>query len=160
MIKFAAIDSKGVPVLRYARIKTEVEAIIVLDGELAEKLKRIPVAPDSLPDRPFRYRGNKRSSDAHNWSRRIAQLIKLAEIGKLQLINRDGTPAVDINGRPITRDPNVKMLRHTFAVGQLLKGLRPEVVAKQLGHVNTDMIYSQYAPWCRERDLAHIREQM
>lgn len=160
IVKPAAVDGKNVPVLRYARRKTGVEAIIVLSEELAERLKKVPFAPDSFPDRPFRYRGNKLSSDAHNWSRRIAQLIELAEIGKVQLINRDGTPAVDTNGRPVRRDPNVKMLRHTFAVAQLLKGLRPEVVAKQLGHVNTEMIYRHYAPWCRERDLAHIREQL
>ena len=160
MIRTAVVDRKNVQVLRYVRSKTDIEAIIVLNEELADRLKKIPMTPDSFPDRPFRYRGNKRASDAHNWSRRIAQLIKLANIGKVQLINRDGTAAVDVNGRPITRDPNPKMLRHTFAVAQLLKGLRPEVVAKQLGHVNTDMIYSHYAPWCRERDLAHIREQM
>ena len=160
LIKAEVVDRKRVQVLRYIRSKTDVEAIIVLKEELAERLNKIPLAPESFPDRPFRYRGNKRSSDAHNWSRRIAQLIKLAEIGKVQLINRDGTPAIDNQGRAVTRDPNVKMLRHTFAVGQLLKGLRPEVVAKQLGHVNTDMIYSHYAPWCRERDVAHIREQM
>jgi hypothetical protein len=108
-----------------------------LKQRAAEKLKKIPLVPESLPDRPFRYRGNKIGSDAHNWSRRIAQLIELAAIEKVQLINQDGTLSVDANGRPITRDPNVKMLCHTFAVGQLLKGLRPEVVAKQLGHVNT-----------------------
>ncbi len=41
-------------------------------------------------------------------------------------------------GEAKTHNPNVKMLRHTFAVGELLKGRKPEVVAKQLGHVDTD----------------------
>jgi len=160
LIRDERIDGKAIPILRYRRKKTRVEAVIVLDPKLAEALRKIPEIPDSVPDRPFRYRGSLASSDAHNWSRRISQLIKLAKIGRVQLVNRDGTPAVDDRGSAVTRNPNVKMLRHTFAIAQLLKGLRPEAVAKQLGHVDTAMIFRHYAPWCKERDLAHIREQL
>jgi site-specific recombinase XerD len=160
LIRDEVVDGKTVSVLRYRRSKTGVEAIIVIDTMLAEGLRNIPLAPMSVPYRPFRYQGNQLHSDVHNWSRRVARLIKLAKIGRLQLINRDGTEAVDDRGLPITRNPDTKMLRHSFAVGQLLKGLRPEVVAKQLGHVDTAMILKHYAPWCKERDLQHLREQM
>jgi integrase len=50
------------------------------------------------------------------------------------------------------------MLRHTFAVGELLKGTREEVVAKMLGHASTEMVRKHYAPWCAARDEQHIRE--
>lgn len=160
MIRNEQIDRKSVPVLRYHRRKTHVEAVIVMDSKLTRELRKIPFTPDSVQDRPFRYQGNKLSSDSHNWSRRIAKFISLAEIGPVQLVNRDGTPSVDSRGQPITRNPDTKMLRHTFAVAGLLKGLRPEVVAKQLGHVDTSMIFRHYGPWCKERDLAHIREQL
>jgi integrase len=50
------------------------------------------------------------------------------------------------------------MLRHTFAVGELLKGTREEVVAKMLGHSSTEMVRKHYAPWCAARDDQHIRE--
>lgn len=49
------------------------------------------------------------------------------------------------------------MLRHTFAVGELVKGVPEEVVAKMLGHSSTEMVRKHYAPWCKRRDEAHIR---
>jgi integrase len=160
MITDEVIDGKPVHVLRYHRAKTGVEAVVVLDGILAARLRNIPSGPSAMEDRPFRYRGNLAQSDAHNWSRRIAKLIALAKIGGVQLMKRDGTPAIDTHGKPLTHQGNVKMLRHTFAVGELLKGRKPEVVAKQLGHVDTEMVFRHYAPWCKERDTAHIREQL
>lgn len=153
-------DGKIVPVLRYRRRKTKVQAIIVLDPALSKSLRSIPLAPGCEEDRPFRYKGNLEKSDSHNWSRRIAQLIRTAKIGPVQLVDRDGTPAVNSRGKPITRNPNAKMLRHTFAVSKLVQGFTPEVVAKQLGHVDTEMIFRHYAPWVKERDLAHIRAQI
>jgi integrase len=160
MLTTEVVDGKAINVIRYRRSKTGIEAVIVIDDDLASSLRNVPLAPDSVPDRPFRYQGNLRSSDVHNWSRRIATFIKLAKIGRVQLIRKDGTAAVDERGTPVTRNPDAKMLRHTFAVGELLKGRRPEVVAKQMGHVNTDMIFAHYAPWCKARDLQHLREQM
>jgi integrase len=160
MITDEVIDGKTVQVLRYHRAKTGVEAIVVIDRVFAARLRNIPAGPSALEDRPFRYRGNLAQSDAHNWSRRIAKLIALAKIGGVQLMKRDGTPALDAHGKPLTHRGNVKMLRHTFAVGELLKGRKPEVVAKQLGHVDTNMVFRHYAPWCKERDIAHIKEQL
>jgi integrase len=152
------IDGDIIPVLRYRRAKTRVQAIIPLDPKLAQMLRSIPTAPASVADMPFRYKDNLLSSDVHNWSRRICTLIKLADIGQVQLITKEGKPAVDDRGNPITKAPNPKMLRHTAAVGWLVAGHREEAVARMMGHVGTDMIRKHYAPWCRERDAAHIRE--
>ena len=160
MITDEVSDGKIVSVLRYIRQKTRVEAIIVIDRMLAGRLRNATAGPSAMEERPFRYKGNLLRSDVHNWSRRISKLISLAKIGKVQLTKRDGTPALDAQGNPMVQGANVKMLRHTFAVGELLKGRKPEVVAKQLGHVDTVMIFRHYAPWCKERDAAHIREQL
>jgi hypothetical protein len=49
------------------------------------------------------------------------------------------------------------MSRVVFAVQQLRAGVRPEQVAKMLGHVDTTMIRKHYAPWVEELDTAHVR---
>lgn len=160
MITDELVDRKVVSVLRYRRKKTDVEAVVVIDRVLAGRLRNTPAGPSAMLDRLFRYKGNLLESDVHNWSRRISKLIELAEIGDIQLMRRDGTPALDAKGEAITTSGTVKMLRHSFAVGELLKGRKPEVVAKQLGHVDTTMLYKHYGPWCKERDVQHLREQL
>jgi integrase len=152
------IGGELVPVLRYRRAKTGVQAIIPLDLKLAHMFRSIPLAPNAVADMPFRYKENLLSSDVHNWSRRVGTLIKLAGIDEVQLVTKEGKPAVDNRGNPITKAPSPKMLRHTAAVGWLTVGLREEAVARMMGHVSTDMIRKHYAPWCKERDTAHIRE--
>jgi len=160
-LKDTIIDGQTVSVLRYSRQKTGVEAIIpALEPALVKMLREIPMAPKSVEGMPFRYKENDARSDASNWGKRIKKLIELADIKPVQLTGRDGRPAVDRFGNPITQSPNAKMLRHTFAVGELLKGTREEVVAKMLGHKSTEMIRKHYAPWCAARDDQHIREVM
>jgi len=157
-IRYADVDDELVPVLRYRRCKTRVEAVIPLPPEIAETLKTVPLAPQGVPEMPFRYRENDIRSDVHNWGRRIHRLYTLAKLEEVQLVGKDGRPAVDDMGNPSTKRPNTKMLRHTFAVGCLTAGMREESVAKMLGHVGTDMIRQHYGPWCKERDEAHVRE--
>lgn len=157
-IKYEWLEDESVPVLRYMRIKTKVEAVVPLTENQAKKFLNIPTVEQSAPEMPFRYKGSLVRSDVHNWGRRIANLLKLANITEVQLIGRDGRPAVDSYGEPITKPPNVKMLRHTAAVGWLSAGIREETVAKMLGHKSTEMIRKHYAPWCKQRETAHIRE--
>jgi integrase len=160
-IEDTKVDGVKVSVLRYRRQKTArrggVEAVIPLTPQVAKKLRSVPSTPKSVDGLPFRYQGNDLKSDVHNWSRRISALIKLADIGEIPLMGKDGRPALDKFGNAETTSPDVKMLRHTFAVGELLKGVAEEVVAKMLGHASTEMIRKHYAPWCKRRDDAHIR---
>jgi integrase len=79
-------------------------------------------------------------------------------VKEVQLIGKDGRPAVDRHGNPVMKKTNPKMLRHTAAVGWLTEGLREEAVAKMLGHSSTEMVRKHYGPWCKQRDEAHIRE--
>jgi site-specific recombinase XerD len=157
-IKIERIDSVSVPVLRYHRTKTGVAAVVPVPRAVAEMLEHIPSVPQSSTETPFRYRGNLIKSDVHNWSRRIHKLFELADIAEVQLLRKDGNPAFDEFGTPITKPPDVKMFRHTFAVACLSAGMREEAVAKMLGHVSTDMVRKYYAPWCKQRDDAHVRE--
>lgn len=160
-IEDTKVDGVRVSVLRYRRTKTArrggVEAVIPLTSQVAKKLRSVPFTPKSVPGMPFRYVGNDLKSDVHNWSRRISALIKLADIGEIPLMGKDGRPALDKFGNQKTTTPDAKMLRHTFAVGELLKGVSEEVVAKMLGHASTEMIRKHYGPWCKKRDDAHIR---
>ena len=81
-----------------------------------------------------------------------------AGITKVQLVEKSGLPAVDRNSNPIMKSANVKMFRHTFAVGCLTAGVPKENVARMLGHVSTEMIDAHYAPWVEGLDAAHVRK--
>lgn len=159
-IRFEAIDKTVVPVLRYRRTKTKVEAIIPLRSDMAQTLKHVPCPPNCVPGTPFRYKGTDIRSDVHNWSRRISRLFDLAKVKQVQLVGKDGRPAIDRYGNSVMKKTNPKMLRHTAAVGWLSAGLREEAVAKMLGHSSTEMVRRHYGPWCKQRDEAHIREVM
>jgi integrase len=100
---------------------------------------------------PFRTEGIHQRSGPGIWSHRISRLLKEAGIYEVSL------PGKDKKGRARTKNANVKMFRHTFAVQQLRAGVRPEQVAKMLGHVDTTMIRKHYAPWVEELDTAHVR---
>lgn len=151
------IDGTIQAVLRYTRQKTDVEAVIPIDAKLAKTLRSVPAAPKSVEGMPFRYAGNDILSDVHNWGRRISKLFELAKIKSIPLMGRDGKPAVDRYGNQETTKPHTKMLRHSFAVGELVRGVPEEAVAKMLGHIGTDMIRKHYAPWCKTREEAHLR---
>jgi integrase len=148
------IDADGV--LRYIRTKTGIQAVVPLERHRVEMLKEIPLAPNSIRDMPFRYAGNDLASDVHNWSRRIRRVLHGSGVTGVQLVEKSGVPAYDRNGNPITKATNVKMFRHTFAVGWLAAGADKETVAKMLGHTSTDMIDAHYAPWVKGLDDAHI----
>lgn len=81
----------------------------------------------------------------------------LAEITSIPLTGKDGKPAIDRYGNREATKPHAKMLRHTFAVGELVRGVSEEAVAKELGHADTTMIRKHYAPWCKAREDAHLR---
>jgi site-specific recombinase XerD len=157
------VDGRMVHVLRYRRTKTRrrvhsVESVIPISESLAKALRATTALVGSVGGQPFRYQGNTLHSDSQKWSRRIHRLIKRAKIADIPLMRYDGSPALDKQGYQLTTSPDVKMLRHTFAVGELLKGVSEETLAKELGHADTKMIRRHYGPWTKERDIAHIRD--
>ena len=149
------VDVDGV--LRYIHTKTGIQAVVPLEPHMVELLKEIPLAPGSIAEMPFRYAGNDLTSDVHNWGRRIRRVLDGAGVTEAQLVEKSGVPAYDRNGNPIMKSTNVKMFRHSFAVGWMVAGADKETVAKMLGHTSTEMIEAHYAPWVKGLDDAHIR---
>jgi site-specific recombinase XerD len=157
-IRYESIDGKMIPVLRYSRTKTGIEAVVVLSGAKAQMFHSIPMAPRSVPEMPFHYKNNQLRSDVCIWSRRIDKLFELSGINLVQLIGKDGRAALDENGNPVMKAPTAKMFRHTFAVALLTQGVPETNVAKALGHTSTKMLHDHYGPWCKTRDEQHLRE--
>ena len=146
------INGNGIAlVYRYHREKTGVQAVIPLIADIAAILRFVPVLPNNPEGMPFRDPNNKATSEAANWSRRVGRVLDAAGVKYVKL------PA-DKHGKARRKPANAKQFRHTFAVRQVVKGLRPEVVAKQLGHVDATMVRKHYAPWVPELNEAHIRE--
>ena len=146
------VDGRVIPIYRYCRRKTKVQAIIPLSKDVAAKLRSIPLGPRNSAAMPFRTKGDGDITiDGQLWSRRVRRCLALAGVEAVEL------PGLDHNGQPRKKSANTKMLRHTFAVRQLRDGQRPEEVAKMLGHVDTTMVRLHYAPWVQELDTAHIR---
>ncbi len=146
------INGNGiVPVYRYRRVKTDVQAVIPLTADVTSILRSVPMLHDNREHMPFRDPRIKVASEAENWSRRVGSVLDRAGVKHVELPRgRDG--------KPRRKPANAKQFRHTFAVRQLVKGLRPEVVARQLGHVDATMVRKHYAPWVPELDESHIRE--
>lgn len=159
-IEDVTINGATVSVLRYRRTKTirkgSIEAAIPLADDLAKRLRSVPISSRSVQGMPFRYVGTDVKTDVHTWARRIKHILTEASVGAIALTCRDGRPALNKFGGPVTKTPDLKMFRHTFAVGELVRGVPEEVVARMMGHVSTDMIRKHYAPWCKRRDEAHI----
>jgi integrase len=140
-----------VPVYRYHREKTGVQAVIPLTGDVASILRSVPMLANNPAGMPFRDDRFKLPSDVHDWSRRIARVLDKAGVKYVELPR-------DKHGKARRKAANAKQFRHTFAVRQLERALRPEAVARQLGHVDATMVRKHYAPWVPELDESHIRE--
>jgi site-specific recombinase XerD len=153
-IETCKVGKKTVHIYRYRRLKTrrkvKAPAVIPISAELAAELQSVPLEPSTTKEMPFRHENLTLRSDQRKWSDRVMVVMDAAGIDQVEL-------PPDEQGRPQSKDANVKMLRHTFAVRMLIAGQRPEEVAKMLGHVDTKMVLRVYAPWVKELDDAHIR---
>jgi len=150
-IEATMVDKRKVYVYRYKRLKTGVQAVIPISVALAAELRDIPLESGTTAEMPFRTDGLKLRHDQEKWSKRVSAVLDAAGIEYVEL------PTRDKRGQVQTKDANVKMLRHTFAVRQLIAGQRPEELARMMGHVDTKMIYLHYAPFVKALDDAHIR---
>jgi site-specific recombinase XerD len=142
-IEDVPINGRMIPVYRYHRIKTGLLAVIPLSREIAKLLGNVPTIPGNSSNMPF-------GGNTKLWSKRIRKCLSEAGVHYVTL------PATRTK-KARKKKANSKMLRHTFAVQQLVQGQRPEEVAKMLGHANTDMVLKHYAPWVKELDSAHVR---
>ena len=144
------VKGKTVYIYRYARQKTEIEAIVPISAKLVDELKNVPLEAGTYAEMPFRTRGLKMKRNQKRWSERIDAVLEAAGVEWVEVPRRTK------NAEPIRNQANAKQFRHTFAVRQLVAGHSPEDVAKMLGHVDTEMIKKHYAPWVKALDDAFI----
>lgn len=145
-IEDVMIDGRVIPVYSYKRQKTGVKAIIPLSDDIAKVLRSVPTTNVNPKNMPFRNSKNELTSEVHCWGERVKRVLDAAGVEWVELPD----------GR--RKEANSKQFRHTFAVRQLERRLRPEVIARQLGHVDATMVRKHYAPWVKSLDDAHIRE--
>ncbi|HVC91955.1 MAG TPA: hypothetical protein VND66_15170 [Acidobacteriaceae bacterium] len=75
------VDGRVIPIYRYRRRKTKVEAIIPLSTDVAAKLRSVPVGPRNSAAMPFRTEGaGDIAIDGQLWSRRVKRCLELAGV--------------------------------------------------------------------------------
>jgi site-specific recombinase XerD len=148
------INGKVAIIYRYRRLKTNVPAIIPITESLAKALENVPHEDGCMEGMPFR---RSKSTLKHNqqlWSKRVQQVLHNAGVEFVDV------PSRHKDGRPVRKDANVKMFRHTSAIRWLVAGHHAEDVAKMLGHKDTEMIKEHYGPWVEDLDNAFIQRVM
>ena len=131
-------------VLTYTRQKTGVQAIIPLDERVQILLRDIPVEQDTVDAKqPFRTNA-KLASDVRCWEHRLENLFVLAGVTEVK---------TDKNN---SKKPYPKILRHTFAVGELRNGVALPSVSMMLGHTKTATTEEHYLPFVPELRQHHI----
>lgn len=126
-------------VLTYRRAKTEQVAVVLLDPAVAARLRSIPPEAGSLPDQPLRFADRTEDRSRGIWRDRFQKLCELAGITEIE---------TEIGTR---RRPHPHMLRDTFAIDAITRGVSLENVAKMLGHATVEMTQRAYLFWIAKR---------
>jgi integrase len=134
-------------VLTYQRRKSEQIATVLLDPAVAARLRVIPAEEDSLSDQPFRLRSQTEIRTRHKWRERFQRLCAFAEIGAVE--TQVGS----------TKNPHPHMLRDTFAIDAITRGVALDNVAKMLGHASVEMTQKSYLFWIKKRIDHCIEDQ-
>lgn len=133
-------------VLIYRRAKNGSTAgPILLDPGVAARLRAIPPEAGSSDDQPLRFVGKSNLRNGMIWRERFQKLCRLAEIGPIE------TEVGSI------REAHPHMLRDTFAIDAITRGVSLENVAKMLGHASVQMTEHSYLFWIEKR-LDHCIE--
>jgi integrase len=126
-------------VLTYRRTKSGGMAVIVLDPAVAARLRSIPPEEGSSPEQPLRLPSMTEANNRELWRRRFQKLCRKAEIGPIE--TEVGT----------VRRAHPHMLRDTFAIDAISRGVSLENVAKMLGHATVHMTQHSYLFWIQKR---------
>lgn len=122
-------------------------AKVLLPAEVAARLRAIPPEPGSDRARPFFFPDQKEPACVDRWRFRFQQLAKFAGITKI----------TTEHGK--TRKPHPHMLRDTFAIDAITRGVDLTNVAKMLGHSSVEMTQSSYLFWIEKRIDHCIEDQ-
>ena len=143
-VKFSIdqVDAEGN--LTYTRQKTGVQALIPLEERMRTLLRDIPAERDTVnPKQPFRTNA-KIASDVRCWEHRLEGLFKLAKVTEVK------------TDKGNSKKPYPKLLRHTFAVGELKNHVPLKTVAMMLGHTSSATTEEHYLPFVPELRQHHI----
>ena len=123
------------------QIKTQTPVFVVLPPHVSKALREVPDGMNPNP-RYFFWSGGSTESAVENWSKRLRQLFKKADLRE-----EDGTP----------KKCHPHMFRHTFAVRNLESGMSLDDLSALLGHSSVKITEKYYAPWVtgRQRRLAN-----
>lgn len=140
IVRFSPRENLGANnVLNYRRLKTQQMAVVLLDPFVAARLRSIPSEPGSLPDQPFRFADCKEGRSRGIWRDRFQKLCDFADVGEIE--TEIGT----------VRRAHPHMLRDTFAIDAITRGVSLENVAKMLGHATVEMTQRSYLFWIAKR---------
>jgi integrase len=158
IVRFSPRENLVGDVITYRRTKcsSQIAGPIVLPAAVAERLRHIPLEPGASPEAPF-YMAEWATKSAHGgrgerrvrgmWRDRFQDLCRFAGIGEIK--TEIGT----------VRRPHPHMLRDTFAIDAILRGVRLDNVAKMLGHATTEMTQKAYLFWVKQREIYCEQEQ-
>ncbi len=134
-------------VLTYRRKKTGQIASVLLDPDVAARLRAIPPEQGSDPERPFLILGLRKEANHRMWRERFKKLCDLA--GVKQIETEIGTIV----------DPHVHMLRDSFAIDLITHGVALENVARAMGHKTSQTTQKSYLFWVQKRIDCCIEDQ-
>jgi site-specific recombinase XerD len=126
-------------VLTYRRHKSQQMAVVLLDPAIAARLRSIPPEAGSMPEQPLRFADRTEDRSRGIWRDRFQKLCDLAGIGEIE---------TEIGTR---RRAHPHMLRDTFAIDAITRGVSLENVAKMLGHATVEMTQRAYLFWVAKR---------
>jgi integrase/recombinase XerD len=132
-------------VLTYRRVKSTQVAKILLDPAVAARLRSIPPEEGSDREQPFRFPSISEDLSRGIWRDRFQRLCAQAGITKIE--TEIGT----------VRKPHPHMMRDTFAIDAITRGVSLENVSKTLGHATVEMTQLAYLFWIEKR-LDHCIE--
>jgi site-specific recombinase XerD len=134
-------------VLTYRRGKTGQMAVILLEPAMAARLRVIPPEEGSSADAPMRFPSMSETNNRGLWRNRFQKLCEKVEIGPIE------TEVGSI------RVAHPHMLRDTFAIDAISRGVSLENVAKMLGHATVEMTQRSYLFWIEKRLNYCIEDQ-
>ena len=134
-------------VLTYRRHKTGQMAAVLLDAAVAARLGSIPAEEGSLAEQPLRFAGRSADRSAGIWRQRFQKLCQLAGIQEIE------------TELGVSRQPHPHMLRDTFAIDAISRGVALDNVAKMLGHATIEMTQKSYLFWITKRIDHCIEDQ-
>jgi len=134
-------------VLTYRRHKNSQIAVIALPADVAARLRSIPAEEGSSAEQPMRFPDRSEKQNTEVWRDRFQKLCSAAKIGEIE------TEVGEV------REAHPHMLRDTFAIDMISRGVALENVAKALGHATVQMTQKSYLFWIQKRINHCIADQ-